>query len=64
MDINNLLKQCFREPTLEEKEVVDNYIKSISQETGINFNSFYLEDKVYLIPIENNKPIKVVFSDE
>lgn len=53
-----------RDATLEEQELVNNYIKSISQETGINFNSFYLDDKVYLIPITDDKPIKVVFPND
>ena len=64
MNINNVLGQYFREPTLEEKESVDNYIKSISQETGINFKSFDIDDKVYLIPVADDKPIKVVFPDD
>lgn len=52
-----------RDATSEEQELVDNYIKSISQETGINFNSFYLDDKIYLIPVDD-KPVKVVFLDD
>lgn len=53
-----------RDATSEEQEVINNYIKSISQETGTNFNSFYLDDKVYLIPTADDKPIKVVFLDD
>lgn len=53
-----------RDATSEEQEVINNYIKSISQEIGTNFNSFYLDDKVYLIPTTDDKPIKVVFLDD